>query len=172
MTPLNPIENEISSDLCSAEEENEDRFCLRPPPLLVLSQSIQTKHPEQLNETKLNHRFSSKKDLPNAPANYSLVFYQFNSTFVFLNISIYSYFHRLFLSRELEEAKRLTRRMGNCFTCETIDLVTTHVLLPDDNPNRPMTLDLILALIYGWSVFLLDENERNVCCFLKPFSDV
>lgn len=64
---------------------DDDRYCLRPPPLLVLSQSIQAKHPEQLNETKLNHRFSAKKDLPTSLANYSLVFYGFNPTLVFVS---------------------------------------------------------------------------------------
>lgn len=85
ITPLNEIQNQLSSEisleLCPPDEDSDDRYCLRPPPLLVLSQSIQAKHPEQLNESKLNHRFSAKRDLPNAPANYSLVFYQFTPMF-------------------------------------------------------------------------------------------
>jgi hypothetical protein len=42
--------------------------------------------------------------------------------------------------------------MGDCFTSETIDISTTHVILPDDNPYMTITLDFILALIYGWLV--------------------
>jgi hypothetical protein len=49
---------------------------------MVLSQSIQAKHPEQLIESRLNNRFSSIKDLPSAPANYLFVFYNFTSTCV------------------------------------------------------------------------------------------
>jgi hypothetical protein len=56
--------------------------------------------------------------------------------------------------RQLEEAKRLTRRMGDCFSFETIDMTTTHVILPDDDPQMTLTLDLLLALIYGWLVFI------------------
>lgn len=55
-------------------------------------------------------------------------------------------------SRQIEEAKRLTRRMGDCFTTEIIDLTTTHVIVPNDDPHLPINLDLILALIYGWFV--------------------
>jgi hypothetical protein len=54
--------------------------------------------------------------------------------------------------RQIEEAKRLTRRMGDCFTSETIDITTTHVILPYDDPHTTITLDLILALVYGWLV--------------------
>jgi hypothetical protein len=57
-----------------------------------------------------------------------------------------------FFFRQIDEAKRLIRRMGDCFICETIDLTTTHVILPKDNPHMTITLDLILALIYGWLV--------------------
>ena len=87
VTPLNEIKNQLKSpdelETSDADEDNGDRYFLRPPPLLVLSQSIRAKHPEQLIARKANHRFSSKADLPNAPANYSLVFYDFNRTFVF-----------------------------------------------------------------------------------------
>jgi hypothetical protein len=157
ITPLNDINNKIKSPILfeildDEEEENEtnDRYFLRPPPLMVLSQSIQAKHPEQLNETKLNNRFSSIKDLPNAPANYSFVFYNFTSMFVYLNQNFLN--KKYFSFRQIDEAKRLTRRMGDCFTSEMIDLTTTHVILPNDDPHRPITLDLILALIYGWLV--------------------
>ncbi len=54
------------------------------------------------------------------------------------------------LFRQIEEAKRLTRRMGDCFTSEIIDITTTHLILPNDNPQMIIKLDLILALIYGW----------------------
>jgi hypothetical protein len=50
---------------------------------MALSQSIQAKHPEELTDKKAINRFSSIKDLPNAPANYSFMFYNFTSTFVF-----------------------------------------------------------------------------------------
>ena len=53
-------------------------------------------------------------------------------------------------SRQLEEAKRFTRRMGDCFSFETIDMTITHVILPDDDPQMILTLDLLLASIYGW----------------------
>ena len=93
VSPLNDINNQIKPPILleifddddeedNEEEKNADRYFLRPPPLMVLSQSIRTKHPEQLNDTKLNNRFSSKKDLPNAPANYSFVFYGFTPPFV------------------------------------------------------------------------------------------
>jgi hypothetical protein len=42
--------------------------------------------------------------------------------------------------------------MGDCFTSETIDITTTHVILPYDDPHTTITLDLILALVYGWLV--------------------
>jgi len=59
---------------------NQDQVIPRPPPLLALSQAIRRKHPEQLIETKLNNPLPSIKDLPNAPANYSFVFYGFTLT--------------------------------------------------------------------------------------------
>ena len=40
--------------------------------------------------------------------------------------------------------------MGDCFTSELIDITTTHVILPNDYSHTTITLDLILALIYGW----------------------
>jgi len=61
---------------------NNNQIIPRPPPLLALSQAIRRKHPEQLIETKSNEQISSIKDLPNAPANYSFVFYGFTSTYV------------------------------------------------------------------------------------------
>jgi hypothetical protein len=63
----------------------------------------------------------------------------------------------LLLYRQLHEAKRLTRRMGDCFTYEMIDITTTHVILPNDNPQMIITLDLILAFIYGWLVTTIDN---------------
>lgn len=60
--------------------ENLNEIIPRPPPLLALSQAIQRKYPERLIETKLNEQLPSIKDLPNAPANYSFVFYNFTST--------------------------------------------------------------------------------------------
>jgi hypothetical protein len=119
---------------------NNDRIIPRPPPLLALSQAIRRKHPEQLIDTKLNDQLPSIKDLPNAPANYSFVFYGFTST-------------------QLDEAKRLTRRMGDCFSFETIDMTITHVILPDDDPQMTFTLDLFLALIYGWLVLTFSLKE-------------
>ena len=108
--------------------DDTDRIVPRPPPLVALSQAIRRKHPEQINE-----QLPQMNDLPNAPANYSFVFFGFTST-------------------QLEEAKRLTRRMGDCFSFETIDMTTTHVILPDDDPNLTLTLELFLGLIYGWLV--------------------
>ncbi len=69
--------------------------------------------------------------------------------------------------RQLEEAKRLTRRMGDCFSFETIDMTTTHVIIPDDDPQITLTLDLLLALIYGWLVlniesFLFYTQKLNI----------
>ncbi len=69
--------------------------------------------------------------------------------------------------RQLEEAKRLTRRMGDCFSFETIDMTTTHVIIPDDDPQITLTLDLLLALIYGWLVlniesFLFYTQKPNI----------
>ncbi|CAF1275067.1 unnamed protein product [Adineta ricciae] len=132
VTPLQNINNQIKSPvlLDTSNDDEEDRYFLRPPPLMVLSQSIQAKHPEKLTDSKLNNRFSSIKDLPHSPANYSFVFYSFTST-------------------QIEEAKRLTRRMGDCFTSDIIDITTTHIILPNDDPRMTITLDLILALIYG-----------------------
>lgn len=40
--------------------------------------------------------------------------------------------------------------MGDCFSFEIIDMTTTHVILPNDDPKMILTLDLFLALIYGW----------------------
>ncbi len=73
-------------------------------------------------------------------------------------------FHFLIFFRQLEEAKRLTRRMGDCFSFETIDMSTTHVILPDDDPQITLTLDLFLALIYGWFVSI-DIHLANCLCF-------
>lgn len=63
--------------------------------------------------------------------------------------------------RQIEEAKRLTRRMGDCFTSEMIDLTTTHVILPNDDPQLTITLDLILALIYGWLVSITRNSQSE-----------
>lgn len=91
ITPLNDINNQMKSaillNISSDDEDDNDKriencVCPRPPPLMVLSQSIQAKYPEQLNEKKLSDRFSSIKDLPSSPANYSFVFYGFTQTFV------------------------------------------------------------------------------------------
>jgi hypothetical protein len=43
--------------------------------------------------------------------------------------------------------------MGDCFSFETIDITTTHVILPDDDPQMILTLELFFALISGWLVF-------------------
>lgn len=93
VSPLNDINNQIQSPILleifdeddddDEDHGDKDRYFVRPPPLLVLSQSIRRKHPEQLKETRLNNRFSSIKDLPNSPANYSFVFYGFPPAFVF-----------------------------------------------------------------------------------------
>ncbi|CAF3310274.1 unnamed protein product [Rotaria socialis] len=154
VTPLDEINDKTKSritfELCHNEDDerdfvlpnvkqiideletstNNDQIIPRPPPLLALSQNIRAKHPEQLINTKLDNQLPSIKDLPNAPANYSFVFYEFSSP-------------------QLEEAKRLTRRMGDCFSFETIDMTITHIILPDDNPQMTLTLNLLLALIYG-----------------------
>ena len=61
---------------------NDDQIIPRPPPQLPLSQAIRRKYPEQIAQTKLNTHFASIEDLPNAPANYSFVFYGFSSVFV------------------------------------------------------------------------------------------
>lgn len=85
VTPLNEINNNVESRVLFETDNDNiiDQYLLRPPPLMVLSQTIQAKHPEQLTDTTLNNRFSSIGDLPNVPANYSFVFYGFTSTFVF-----------------------------------------------------------------------------------------
>ncbi|CAF3223272.1 unnamed protein product [Rotaria socialis] len=157
VTALNEIHNNLKSPVLfeihndgDDEDDNDDnnninknynhyhdRYLLRPPPLMVLSQTVQAKHPEQLIDTKLDYQFSSIKDLPNAPANHSFVFYGFTST-------------------QIEEAKRLSRRMGDCFTSEAIDLTTTHVIVPNDDPHITITLDFILALIYGCRIVTLE----------------
>jgi hypothetical protein len=47
--------------------------------------------------------------------------------------------------------------MGDCFSFETIDMTTTHVIIPDDDPQITLTLDLLLALIYGWLVLNIES---------------
>ena len=42
--------------------------------------------------------------------------------------------------------------MGDCFSLENLDISTTHVILPNDDPQLKSTLELFLALIYGWFV--------------------
>lgn len=149
-----PNVQEIICQLAPPAEN--DRFIPRPPPLVALSQAIRTKHPEQITDSKLNNDLPSIKDLPNSPANYSFVFYGFTSPYVekkrliFLNL-LFVYFT---FRRQLEEAKRLTRRMGDCFSFETVDMTITHVILADDDPDLELTSDLFLALIYGWLVFI------------------
>ena len=64
----------------------------------------------------------------------------------------------LVFQSQLDEAKRLTRRMGDCFSFESIDMSTTHIILPEDDAQMPLTLDLCLALIYGWSVSRLRRH--------------
>ncbi|UJR16500.1 hypothetical protein I4U23_003402 [Adineta vaga] len=150
ISPLNPTKSKIQFEICHDEEVERDssiphiqeiindlqpsktneRIIPRPPPQPALSQAIRRKHPEQLIGTNFDNQLPSMKDLPNAPANYSFVFYEFQPTL-------------------LEEAKRLTRRMGDCFSFETIDMATTHVILPDDDPQMTLTIDLLLSLIYG-----------------------
>lgn len=95
ISPLHPIKSKVRFEVPPEEEDernvqeevnepeppktNEDDIP-RPPPLLALSQGIRRKHPEQLIDTKLNDQLPSMKDLPNAPANYSFVFYKFEPT--------------------------------------------------------------------------------------------
>ncbi|CAF1079355.1 unnamed protein product [Adineta ricciae] len=145
ISPLHPTKSKVHFEVRLDEEDkqndqeeindpelpkpNEDDIP-RPPPLLALSQAIRRKHPERLIDTKLNDQLPSMKDLPNAPANYSFVFYEFEPTL-------------------LVEAKRLARRMGDCFSFDTIDMTTTHVIIPEDDPQMRLTIDLLLALIYG-----------------------
>lgn len=71
--------------------------------------------------------------------------------------------------RQLEEAKRLTRRMGDCFSLETIDISTTHVIIPHDDPQLKLSLEFFLALIYGWFVRIL-SNELFEIVFLVVLS--
>jgi hypothetical protein len=104
VTPFNQINNKTKSrilfEICHDDENdlilpnvqeiinelrttiNDERIIPRPPPLLALSQGIRAKHPEQLIDTKLKQQLPSIRDLPNAPANYSFVFYEFTSTYV------------------------------------------------------------------------------------------
>jgi hypothetical protein len=63
-------------------------------------------------------------------------------------------FYFVFFLRQLEEAQRLTRRMDDCFSFEIIDMTTTHVILPEDDPQMILTLDLFLVFISGWFIFL------------------
>jgi hypothetical protein len=62
--------------------------------------------------------------------------------------------------------------MGDCFTSETIDITTTHVILPNDDPHMTITLDPILGLIYGWFVSIIDKFliYRNSIGEIKPES--
>jgi hypothetical protein len=65
----------------------------------------------------------------------------------------------LFL-KQLEEAKRLIRRISDCFSFEEIDITTAHVILPDDDPQMTLTLYLFLELIYGRLVFYYSNIVR------------
>ena len=123
----------------------------RPPPLLALSQAIRRKRPEDLRETNSLERFPSKENLPHLLANHSFVFYRFSPPCVSPSLLVrhLSLFSSL-LFRALEEAKRLTRRMGDSFSFESIDLSTTHILLPNDDPQLPISLELLLGAISGW----------------------
>ena len=60
--------------------------------------------------------------------------------------------------------------MGDCFTTEIIDLTTTHLILPNDDPHLNINLHLILGLIYGWFV---QFDERSllylICSHLVTF---
>ena len=90
-TKVTPIRTK-SRKYLPEEEEDEDQVeivieplkddCqmnqfVRPPPLLVLSQRIRLKHPDQITDQLLIDPFPSIEDLPTSPANYSFVFYQF-----------------------------------------------------------------------------------------------
>ena len=72
-----PEENIETNQYQNQDEENYP--IPHPPPLLALSQAIRRKHPDQLVDNKLIPSLPSKEDLPNSLANYSFVFYQFNS---------------------------------------------------------------------------------------------
>ena len=63
-------------------DTDEHQHIVRPPPLMILSQTIRSKHPEQLNDTTLNDRYLLTTDLPSSPANYSFVFYNLTASFV------------------------------------------------------------------------------------------
>jgi hypothetical protein len=101
ISPLHQINPRITFEICHNDESddvilpniqeiinelqtsvNNDRLIPRPPPLLALSQAIQTKHPEQLIHTKLNQQLPSIQDLPTTPANYSFVFHEFTLTYI------------------------------------------------------------------------------------------
>ena len=117
VSPLNDLNNQIiSPNLYEiSDDEEEDQYILRPPPLMVLSQSIQAKHPEQLIDTKLTNRFSSIKDLPNAPANYSFAFYNLTLTFVFFNKKIEKKRKSFFFFQSNRRSKAFNSSYGRLF---------------------------------------------------------
>lgn len=46
--------------------------------------------------------------------------------------------------------------MGDCFSSETIDMTVTHVILPDDDPQMPLSIDLLLSTVYGCRLVTFD----------------
>ena len=89
LTNVTPLDDKVKSRILfeSTVDDDDDNienpYIIRAPALMIFSQRIQVKHPEQLNDVKLNYRSSSVADLPSVPANYSFVFYGFTSTSAF-----------------------------------------------------------------------------------------
>lgn len=52
--------------------------------------------------------------------------------------------------------------MGDCFTSEIIDLTTTHIILPSDDPHMMIKMDLILGLICGWLVPTIESSKESL----------
>lgn len=62
----------------SETETDETNLVPRAPPILALTQAMQKKKPQQIAENQIVSLLPTKTDLPSCPANYGLVFYQFN----------------------------------------------------------------------------------------------
>ncbi|CAF1481919.1 unnamed protein product [Didymodactylos carnosus] len=116
-----------------------------PPPLILYSQAIRKNNQKQLvRENTLTN--TSLKSLPRKPANYSFVLSGLGES-------------------QRIKVQSLVRKMGDCYLQTYVELSTTHIIMNyDENkpPEEQITMEIILAMLYGCPIVTLDWIMRSV----------
>ncbi|CAF0965591.1 unnamed protein product, partial [Didymodactylos carnosus] len=116
-----------------------------PPPLISYSQAIREKDQQQhVRENTLTN--TALKSLPRKPANYSFVLSGLTAS-------------------QRNKVQNLVRKMGDCYLQTYVDLSTTHVIMnyeDDKPPEEQITMEIILAMLYGCPIVTVDWIVRSV----------